>query len=393
MSVWSDIPLVEMCVFSSGKAIKPGQEGLYKAFGSNGVIGASTEARHNKGIIIGRVGAYCGSVAVSYEPFWASDNTIVIEPKEETDLNFLYYLLRDAQLNQYAGGSAQPLVTQTTLKSLTVRVPIAEQRARIGATLRTFDDLIENSRRRIELLESMARAIYREWFVHFRFPGHEDVPLVDSDLGPIPEGWVVKCVGDFAELSRTSLKPSDFPDEVFDHLSIPAFDEDGLPSQDLGSSIRSNKYVVEGPAVLVSKLNPRIERTWFVVPGETRRSISSTEFLIMRPLPGLSLEWLYLMMRSKKFQTKLPELSGGTSTSHQRIKPEDFLKINELVPTTDVMMQFTKITAPVLGESRQLIRLSEQLRFQRDLLLPKLVSGEIDVSDLEIDLSELDLVS
>lgn len=96
MSGWREVALAELGRFSSGKPIVPRQHGQYNAFGSNGVIGGSEEARYDRGIIIGRVGAYCGSVALSRDPFWASDNTIVFEPIVEGDLDYLYYLLRFA---------------------------------------------------------------------------------------------------------------------------------------------------------------------------------------------------------------------------------------------------------------------------------------------------------
>ena len=110
--------------FGNGKAIKPGGEGCYPVYGSNGIIGGSDEFRYENGVIIGRVGAYCGSVAYCREKFWASDNTLVAFPaSEQIDTKFLFYLLEDAKLSRYAGGAAQPLVTRTVLKQVEVHVP------------------------------------------------------------------------------------------------------------------------------------------------------------------------------------------------------------------------------------------------------------------------------
>ena len=122
------------------------------------------------------------------EKFWASDNTLVAFPaSEQTDTKFLFYLLTDAKLSRYAGGAAQPLVTQTVLKQVEVRVPPLPVQRRIAGILSAYDELMENSQRRIRLLEAMARALYREWFVQFRFPGHEKHPRVASPLGDIPK--------------------------------------------------------------------------------------------------------------------------------------------------------------------------------------------------------------
>ena len=146
---WNVKKLGDIGFFSSGKIIKPGTVGRFKVFGSNGVIGGSDEVRFQTGIVVGRVGAYCGSVAISREPFWASDNTIIIEPNGETDLDYLYYRLQCANLNQHAGGAAQPLITQTTLKGLEFEFPERPIQIRISIILRSIDDLIENNRRRI----------------------------------------------------------------------------------------------------------------------------------------------------------------------------------------------------------------------------------------------------
>ncbi len=220
--------------FGNGKAIKPGGEGCYPVYGSNGIIGGCDEFRYENGVIIGRVGAYCGSVAYCPDKFWASDNTLVAFPaSEQTDTKFLFYLLTDAKLSRYAGGAAQPLVTQTVLKQVEVRVPPLPVQRRIAGILSAYDELMENSQRRIRLLEAMARALYREWFVHFRFPGYDKLPsprgrragdegaqlemrsspagrgggegrakLVTSPLGDIPQGWEVKKLGDILTVDK-----------------------------------------------------------------------------------------------------------------------------------------------------------------------------------------------
>lgn len=173
--------------FGNGKSIKPGGVGRYPVFGSNGIIGGCDEFRHENGVIIGRVGAYCGAVVYCRNKFWASDNTLVAYPANgKLNTKFLFYMLLDAKLGRYAGGAAQPLVTQTVLKQVEVRVPPLPAQQRIAGILSAYDELIENSQRRIKILEAMASGLYREWFVHLRFPGHENYPRVASALGEIP---------------------------------------------------------------------------------------------------------------------------------------------------------------------------------------------------------------
>ncbi|WP_419611651.1 restriction endonuclease subunit S, partial [Thiolapillus sp.] len=124
VETYSVKPLGDVLRFKNGKSIKPETEGEFPAYGSNGLIGGSPEYREENTIILGRVGAYCGSVAFCPGKFWASDNTIVAYPKDDAfDIRFLSYLLRDLNLNRWAGGAAQPLLTQTVLKQIEAPVP------------------------------------------------------------------------------------------------------------------------------------------------------------------------------------------------------------------------------------------------------------------------------
>jgi type I restriction enzyme S subunit len=231
------LPLGDVVRFGNGKAIKPGGTGIYPVYGSNGIIGGSNEFRHENGVVIGRVGAYCGSVVYCPTKFWASDNTLVAYPASESvDTKFLYYLLADANLSRYAGGAAQPLVTQTVLKQVEVTVPPLPIQRRIAGILSAYDELIENSQRRIKILEAMARALYREWFVHFRFPGHESVPRVPSPLGEIPQGWEVTTLGAHLATLESGKRPKGGIRDVRDGVpSIGAENINGIGQHDFAS--------------------------------------------------------------------------------------------------------------------------------------------------------------
>jgi len=314
---------------------------------------------------------------------------VIVTAEKDLDRVFLYYLLladtTRSQLRATATGSTVRHTAPVRIYDVRVSLPPVDVQRTVGSVLRAIDDLIENNRRRTELLEQIAQAVYREWFVHFRYPGHEDATFVDSPLGPVPEGWEVRPLRAITTLERTSLQPSRFPEEHFDHYSIPAFDSSALPTSDLGTSIKSGKYVVTSSAVLVSKLNPRVERIWLVEPDTARRSIASTEFLVLRPVSGLSLEFVYLLARSASFQERLQQLSAGTSTSHQRAKPDDFMAIDIAVPPTALVTDVTEVVRAQLRMSRMLRSENFRLAAKRDLLLPKLVSGQIDVSRLDLD--------
>ena len=233
----------------------------------------------------------------------------------------------------------------------------------------------------------MARLLYQEWFVHFRYPGHEDVDLVESEMGSIPKGWTISCLADEAELRRKNIKPYEYEEEEFDHYSIPAFDANRRPSIDVGSDIRSGKYVLTGKSILVSKLNPRIPRTWRADPAMGhRRAVASTEFLVLTEPTRWPLAFIYGLVSSTEFMNALAATAGGTSTSHQRVKPADVMATAVLGPPVKLVEMYTEAVEPMLSLADILLRQVEVLREARDLLLPRLVSGELDISDLDLEL-------
>jgi len=289
-----------------------------------------------------------------------------------TDTTYFYYAaLGRIVLSDYKGH--HPLFRRAHIP-----VPPLPVQQRIVGILSAYDDLIENSQRRIRILEATARDLYREWFVHFRFPGHENHPRVTSSLGEIPEGWE-GTFGDLATIERNGINPFQFPDEEFEHFSLPAFDNDRLPTIELGATILSGKYCIDDSTVLLSKLNPRIPRIWLPAQSGHRRAITSTEFLGLKPQPGVTREFIYAKCCSDEFAGQFGSLAIGTSTSHQRVKPGNLLVMPSTLPDRRIISHFTKLVSPMLADCQQLRSQIQNLRRTRDLLLPRLLSGQIDV--------------
>ena len=314
-------------------------------------------------------------------------NSVVVD-QDRHDSYFVYYLLRTktAVIKSVAGGVATPIVKKSTFASLVVSVPSLATQHKIAAILSNYDDLIENNTRRIKILEAMASTIYREWFVEFRFPGHEKVKMVESELGLIPQGWEIVTLSDIVELTRKGLTPSKFPKETFAHYSIPAFDNGGFPTLDAGNTIKSSKYVVPPDCVLMSKLNPQIPRVWLPFINTVHRPIASTEFLIIKPKSGVDCVYLFHLFQSLEFSREFSVQRLGTSRSHQRVSPAGFLGMSILLPNESLLNEFRAKVSPIVDLCNVLRLKNTNLRKTRDLLLPKLISGELDVSDLDINI-------
>ena len=319
--------------------------------------------------------------------FWVNNHAHVVRgiPGVADDY-FLMSYLQFANISGYITGTAQPKLSQSNLKAIKLPLPSFSIQRKIAAVLSAYDDLIESNTHRIEILEEIAAAIYREWFVKFRFPGHEGVEMVESKLGWIPRRWKIVKILDIADLSRKGIIPSKFPEEVFAHFSIPAFDSGCLPAFDSGNSVKSNKYLVPRDCVLVSKLNPNIPRVWFPFLDTIHRAIASTEFLILTPKPSVDRVFLFNLCRSAEFSNKLAVRALGTSGSHQRVNPTDFLNLSVLVPTEFLLNSFYEKISPMIQICNTLRLKNANLRQTRDLILPKLISGEIDVFKLDIDI-------
>jgi type I restriction enzyme S subunit len=303
---------------------------------------------------------------------------------------FIYYLFNTravrAQIRASASGAKIRHTAPSRIADVRVWVPTPTEQHRVAGILAAYDGLLENNLRRISILEEMARAIYREWFVHLRFPGHEEVTIEDSQLGRAPKRWTARF-GDLVTIERDGLDPGDFPEETFEHFSIPAFDDGRLPVLELGAAVRSNKYAVTDGCILLSKLNPRIPRVWLVRPSGEYRAIASTEFLVMKPRREELRTFVYVSCLDEAFQGRFASLAVGTSTSHQRVKPQDFVGMAALMPAGNVLAAFRRLVEPLFDLVTVLRRRNANLRATCDLLLPRLMSGRLSLAEAEAAVS------
>jgi type I restriction enzyme S subunit len=308
-------------------------------------------------------------------------------------------------ISRHAVGATMPNLNTQILSALPVLLPSLQEQKAIAHILGTLDDKIELNRKTNETLEAMAKALFKSWFVDFDpvrakaegrptglpaeisdlFPDSFE----DSKLGEIPSGWKVAEIDQIINLKKDSIDPSCAPDEAFDHYSIPAFDSGRYPAKELGSSIKSQKFLVSGEDLLVSKLNPSTSRVWIPFSASSRRAISSTEFLVCRALNDVGRAFAYCLACSDSIVEAMTGLAGGTSNSHQRIRPGDFLALACCTGSEKARSAFAEVAEPLLTKSLALRTESKSLSSTRDTLLPKLISGEICIPDAEKLLEEV----
>jgi len=333
--------------------------------------------------------------------FWVNNHAHVLQAKRSANTRFLVYALEAANIGAYLTGSTMPKLTQASLGRVLLPAPDKREQDAISHILGTLDDKIELNRRMNRTLEELARALFTSWFVDFdpvraKAAGRQPVGMdaATAALFPIklvrvngehmPEGWRRGTVGDLASLARRSVNPGIFPTELFDLYSIPSFDNGKNPAAEFGSAIRSNKALVEPDAILVSKLNPHIPRVWLPRIGPDRRSVCSTEFLVVVPTLSSARPFIYSLFASQPFSRAFAGLVTGTTGSHQRVQPESMLALSTIVPPKELIECFSEQTTPLFDRVAVSQRESMHLAAMRDTLLPKLLSGELSVPFLDI---------
>ena len=212
--------------------------------------------------------------------------------------------------------------------------------------------------------------------------------FVDSELGKIPEGWRVGRFGDIVDQITDKENPFTSPDTLYHHFSIPAFDEGQWPRTERGENIKSQKLRVFPGVVLLSKLNPEIDRVWLVDVQQGEQAVCSTEFLVFRPRAPYGTTFSYCLGRSSGFRQALRSLVTGTSKSHQRAQANAIFALQVVLCPKPLSDAFEMAATTCLQKSRVNHRESRILAALRDVLLPKLISGEIRVSDRNICVQE-----
>jgi len=331
-------------------------DGCYPVYGANGLIGYAAE--HNASgplIVVGRVGSFCGSLRYCDSDVWVTDNAMICRPKYSEETRYWYYALHNSGLNRHRAGSGQSLLNQGILRNVSIWVAGVSDRRRIGDVLGVLDDKIAANNRVIEAAETLMLAVVEQVIEH--------TPL--------------SCL---ASRSTASLGPQEFDDAVA-YFSFPAFDGGAQPNVVDGRAIRSNKFVLSEPCVLFSKLNPRIPRVWNVVMLPSEMTLASTEFVVLRPI-GVDGSALWSALRQPDVLATLQQMVAGMTGSRQRIQPHELQQVR--VRDVRRLATGSAQTLAGLGALCHTRRTeSAHLSSVRDALIPLLMSGRVQVKDIE----------
>lgn len=293
----------------------------------------------------------------------------------DLDTAFLRYVISSTAFTQYVlsvqTGTVVPHISPTQIRAYSFLLPPIEEQRFIASILGALDDKIELNRRMNVTLEAMAQALFKEWFVD-----------------GAKEEWEEKSLTTLFTISKTSVNPGASPEEVFDHYSIPAFDDGRLPKQELGDTIKSNKFIVPEDCILMSKLNPRFPRVWLPLLDGQRQAITSTEFIVCVPKFDELREFIYGLFTSHLFASEFNNMATGSTGSHQRVRPESMLKMETVMPGRSAIKAYSTMVRPMLERINANTNESRTLAALRDTLLPRLMRGEVRVKGRAGSISE-----
>jgi len=304
-----------------------------------------------------------GSVAyyhrrIPYEHMRINSGMVILRCDKTFEPLFLYHLCKSSLLKQqyalFASGSAQPQLPIKDMKRIKLNIPPLPIQRKIAAILSAYDDLIENNTRRIALLEKMAEEVYREWFVRLRFPGYEGVPVHHG----IPDGWEIKRLDAIVELAYgKALKDENRIEGIY-----PVIGSSGI----VGTH---NQYLVEGPGIIVGRKGNVGSVHWSFAsffPIDTVYYVKS----------DISLYYLYFLLQSLSFldnDAAVPGLNRGQAYANKF-----------LMPPVEVINQFSDFVQDIFQQKKNLSESSANLKKTRDMLLSRLLSGKVEVENLEI---------
>lgn len=325
---------------------------------------------HKDDVLYSVVGSFGIPVLIKTElPFVFQRHIAILRPSKKIDSRFLYYtmLSRDFYMKADAAaiGAAQRTISLTALRNIEINVPPIETQRRIADILSAYDDLIENNRKQIKLLEESAQRLYKEWFVDLRFPGHEHIRIVDG----VPEGWKKEPLSAIADVTMGQSPKSEF----YNHIG------EGLPfHQGVGTYgtrfVKNETYttsytrIAEAGSILFSVRAP-----------VGRLNLTENRIAIGRGIAALNHKsrfqsFLFYMLKERFFKDNLV----GNGSIFASISKDELLKQQFMIPLKDIMEQYDEaarnIDDKISGASKQI----ELLIYARDCLLPKLMSGEVE---------------
>ncbi len=328
-------------------------------------------------------------ISKSFEGYLLNQNAVCVRTKEKTilDQGYLGYLTKTGRFkgfiqNRGKGAANQMRIPIGAIKDFDPSLPPLTTQRKINSILSTYDHLIENNLKRIQLLEEMARINYEDWFVRMRFPGHEDA-LINPETG-LPEDWEVKKLKQIAKVNQKSLRKG-FTGKIkyVDISSVSPGTIEGYSELNFEDAPGRARRVVTHKDIIWSCVRPN-RRSHSVIWNPQENLIVSTGFAVITPV-SIPTSYLLHFLTADSYVGYLTNMAGGAA--YPAVKPIDFEDSDVVVPSLILLQEYDSIVLPILDLIDSLKKQIPLLKEARDILLPRLMTGMIDVDELEIPLA------
>lgn len=304
--------------------------------------------------------------------FWVNNHAHIVTGNDLCDTRYLCYLINCMDLSGYVTGSAQPKLSQANLNAVKLLLPQIEMQKKIVDYLSKIDEKIEVNTQINKNLQQQAQAIFKAWFVDF-----------EPFNGKMPSDWIVSKLGDIASIKTNSFSPVKNPDAQLEHYSIPAYDEQKYPVFESAAGVKSNKYILSQNSVMISKLNPDTKRVWRPM-CLSELAVSSTEFIIFEAFNPAYRDFVFSIIDSAAFSDWMCAHTTGSTNSRQRTTPSATLEFQVVLPDEKAITDFCAIVTPMYDSIVANICENQKLAQLRDSILPRLMSGKLDVSNIDL---------
>lgn len=334
-------------------------------------------------ILIARTGATTGYNYVVpkgvTDTVYASYLIRFIVNKDIVQPLFMKYVLKSQSyygfVNNYIGGSAQPGMNAKVFGKFNIPKHSLSHQVKIASILSTYDTLIENNTKRIRLLEQMAENLYKEWFVRFRFPGHEKVEMENG----LPKGWKIYSLRDLCDINRNTIS-SKRKEELIHYLDTSSISDNNIAGYEdyiLKDAPSRAKRIVKHNSIIFSTVRPNL-RHLGILKHPVENTIVSTGFAVFDCKYDIA-NIIYRFLSSTEIVNYCQSIAEGAVATYPSIKPEEIARIKVVLPSIEKAEYLNRQFETLISEQNLLTIQSSLLTRQRDLLLPRLMSGKLEV--------------
>lgn len=319
------------------------------------------------------------------------------------DLDFLFYYFLQPKITEYLVRNSTGSANQANINSKlieTVKIPnfsLIKQKS-ISKFLNQITRKIETNQKMIANLKELSQTLFKHWFVDFEFPDEDGNPykssggeMIDSELGKIPSNWKIYKLKDIASHKKETFNPKKSEEVTVKHFSLPAYDNEEQAINEEVNKIKSNKWIINNNCVLFSKMNPDTKRVWLPLIDNKKINVASSEFVVMESPNNKINSFVYNICLNSQFIDYLKANTTGSTNSRQRVKPT--IAVNYKLAIEDsIVKNYSEIITPYMEKMKILRSEIGKLTQLRDTLLPKLMSGELEIpDDVEVNTDELSI--